>query len=33
VLVGTTKALGYAIRNNPVCDRNTMLKERLKSDK
>jgi exodeoxyribonuclease V alpha subunit len=32
VLVGTTKALGYAIRNNPVCDRNTMLKERLRLD-
>jgi exodeoxyribonuclease V alpha subunit len=30
VIVGTTKAIGYAVRNNPVCDRNTMLKERLK---
>jgi exodeoxyribonuclease V alpha subunit len=30
VIVGTTKAIGYAIRNNPVCDRNTLLKERLK---
>jgi len=30
VLVGTAKALGYAVRNNPVCDRNTLLKERLK---
>jgi exodeoxyribonuclease V alpha subunit len=31
VLVGTTKALGYAVRNNPVCDRNTRLKERLQN--
>jgi hypothetical protein len=30
VLVGTAKALAYAVRNNPVCDRNTLLKERLK---
>lgn len=29
VLVGTTKALAYAIRQNTVSKRNTMLKERL----
>lgn len=29
VLVGTTKALAYAIRNNTVSKRNTKLKERL----
>ena len=29
VLVGTTKALAYAIHNNTVSKRNTMLKERL----
>ena len=29
VLVGTTKALAYAIRNNTVTKRNTKLKERL----
>ena len=30
VLVGTKKALGYAVRNVTVTDRNTMLQERLK---
>ena len=29
VLVGTKKALGYAVRNVTVSKRNTMLKERL----
>lgn len=29
VLVGTTKALAYAIHNPTVSKRNTMLKERL----
>jgi exodeoxyribonuclease V alpha subunit len=29
VLVGTKKALGYAVRNVTVTKRNTMLKERL----
>ena len=29
VLVGTKKALGYAVRNMTVSKRNTMLKERL----
>lgn len=33
VLVGTTKALAYAIRNNIVSKRNTKLKERLYKDK
>lgn len=33
VLVGTTKALAYAIRNNTVSKRNTKLKERLNKDK
>lgn len=33
VLVGTTKALAYAIRNNTVSKRNTKLKERLNNDK
>lgn len=32
VLVGTTKALAYAIRNNTVSKRNTKLKERLNQD-
>lgn len=32
VLVGTTKALTYAIRNNTVSKRNTKLKERLNQD-
>jgi exodeoxyribonuclease V alpha subunit len=32
VLVGTTKALAYAIRNNTVFKRNTKLKERLNQD-
>lgn len=32
VLVGTTKALAYAIHNNTVSKRNTMLKERLNKD-
>lgn len=32
VLVGTTKALAYAIRNNTVSKRNTKLKERLNND-
>lgn len=32
VLVGTTKALAYAIRNNTVTKRNTKLKERLNQD-
>jgi exodeoxyribonuclease V alpha subunit len=31
VLVGTTRAIAYAICNNPVCLRNTRLKERLQS--
>ena len=30
VLVGTKKALGYAVRNVTVTDRNTMLQDRLK---
>ena len=30
VMVGTKKALGYAVRNVTVTDRNTMLKHRLK---
>ena len=29
VIVGTKKALSYAVRNVTVTDRNTMLKERL----
>lgn len=29
VFIGTTKALAYAIHNNTVSKRNTMLKERL----
>lgn len=32
VLVGTTKALAYAIHNNTVSKRNTMLKERLNKE-
>ncbi|MBP3900294.1 MAG: ATP-dependent RecD-like DNA helicase, partial [Blautia sp.] len=32
VLVGTKKALGYAVRNVTVSKRNTMLKERLQRD-
>ena len=32
VLVGTKKALGYAVRNVTVSKRNTMLKERLQLD-
>lgn len=32
VLVGTTKAIAYAIRNNTVSKRNTKLKERLNQD-
>jgi helicase, recD/traA family len=32
VLVGTTKALAYAIRNNTVSKRNTKLKERLNNN-
>ncbi len=32
VLVGTTKALAYAIRNNTVSKRNTKFKERLNQD-
>ena len=31
VLVGTRKALGYAVRNVTVSRRNTMLKERLRT--
>jgi exodeoxyribonuclease V alpha subunit len=31
VLVGSTRAIAYAISNNPVCLRNTRLKERLQS--
>ena len=30
VIVGTKKALGYAVRNVTVSDRNTLLKERLR---
>ena len=32
VIVGTRKALGYAIRNLTVTKRNTMLKERLRKE-
>ena len=32
VIVGTRKALGYAIRNLTVTKRNTMLKERLQKE-
>ena len=32
VLVGTKKALGYAVRNVTVSKRNTMLKERAYAD-
>ena len=33
VIVGTKKALGYAVRNVTVTNRNTLLKERLKARK
>ena len=33
VLVGTTKALAYAVRNQTVSKRNTKLKERLNETK
>ena len=32
VLVGTRKALGYAVRNVSVRKRNTLLRQRLKGD-
>ncbi len=32
VLVGTTKALAYAIKQNTVSKRNTKLKERLNNN-
>ena len=32
LLIGTKKALGYAVRNVTVTKRNTMLKERLQKE-